>query len=141
MMLLTNGRARLLLAGMIVVVAGCRSTEQPVMNEVQRVRAGAMDVVLLAPQSALPQGRGTSALEFRSPSDQRPVDVGDVKVSATMPMAGMPPMLGNISAHRTDVPGRYVLDSEFSMAGSWRIGVEWNGPAGRGTATLLGKVQ
>jgi hypothetical protein len=126
---------------LLTLALGCGSTRQDPTTEVQRAKAGALDVVLLADRDALAQGKGTSLLEFRGTSDQRLVDVGQVKVSATMPMAGMAPMIAAITARPSGVPGRYTLETDFGMAGSWRIGVEWNGPAGQGSATLPSQVQ
>jgi hypothetical protein len=115
--------------------------DPPTLKELQRAKSGTINVVLLAAADALPQGKGQAVLEFRSSTDARLVDVGAVKVNATMSMAGMPPMIGGTSVQRTDTAGRYALETDLSMAGSWRIGVEWDGPAGRGTATLPGTVR
>jgi hypothetical protein len=121
--------------------AGCSQTGSPAaLTELQRTRAGDLDVIMLSDREALSQGKGGFVLEFRSQEGQL-VDVGDVKVNATMPMAGMAPMMGNVSIRPSGVAGRYEVASDFSMAGSWRIGVEWNGPAGRDSATLQGRVQ
>jgi hypothetical protein len=120
----------------------CRSTAPtPALNEVHRTKSGAMDIVVLSSGEALRQGRGAFTVEFRSTVDQRLVDVGTVKVSATMPMAGMPPMIAEVTVKPTDVAGRYFVDSNFTMVGAWRIGFEWNGPAGAGSASLQGRVQ
>jgi YtkA-like len=110
-------------------------------RELQRVQAGTLDVVLLSTRDALSEGRGSFVLEFRSRAGDQLVDVGDVKVNATMPMAGMAPMIGTVTAKRTSVAGRYDVDSDLGMAGSWRIGVEWNDGAGKDSAVLLGRVQ
>ena len=111
------------------------------LKELQRTRAGAVEIVLLSADDTLRQGKASFAVEFRSASDQRLVDVSDVKVNATMPMAGMAPMIGDVTARRTDVAGRYAVDSNFNMVGSWRVGLEWDGPAGKGLANLQGRVQ
>jgi len=110
------------------------------MKELQRTKAGALDVVLLAPQEALPQGKGFAILEFHDSSGNL-VNVGTVKVNATMPMAGMSPMIGGSDVKPTPAPGRYEIATDFSMAGSWNLAVEWDGPRGRGTARLPGTVR
>jgi hypothetical protein len=56
-----------------------------------------------------------------------------------MPMPGMP-MFGSIDVHKTDTPGRYAANGEFSMAGTWRVTVEWDGPAGPGSINFSGTV-
>jgi hypothetical protein len=80
-------------------------------------------------------------LEFRHITDGSLADVGTVKANATMPMASMAPMLGGVEVLPGDAPGRYTATIDLSMAGGWRLGVEWNGPAGRGSATLLTSVR
>ena len=55
------------------------------------------------------------------------VDVGEVRAGASMPMPGMP-MFGRINVERAEVPGRYRAEGDFSMAGTWRLNVDWDGP-------------
>jgi hypothetical protein len=106
------------------------------LRELRRVRSGSLDVVLLSANDALRQGKSTFIVEFRSAADGQVIDVGDVRGSATMPMAGMPPMSGTVEVRRTATAGRYSVTTDLSMAGDWRIGVEWDGSAGRGSAML-----
>jgi hypothetical protein len=110
-------------------------------TEVAQVRSGSLDIVLLAGQAALGTGKDTSTLEFRSTSDRSLVDVGTVKATATMSMAGMAPMSGGASVERTNTPGRYRVTSDLGMTGQWRLVVEWNGPAGSGSANFSPMVQ
>ena len=107
----------------------------------QRASAGAMTVVLLASGDALKSGKDTASLEFRSGADQHLTDVGTVKVSATMPMPNMSPMLGSMFVHKTETAGRYSIDTDLGMIGTWQIGVEWDGPAGTGRVMMSGTVQ
>jgi len=82
-----------LLFAMIAATAqGCRNTEQAPLKEIQRVHSGALDLVVLSPTGALRQGKDSFVLEFRDSGGQL-ADVGAVIVNATMPMAGMAPML------------------------------------------------
>ena len=141
-----NGRVVILrlgaaVGGLIVLVsavAGCGG-EAARLTELQNVRSGALDVVLLSPREALRHGKDDFVVEFRS-ADRKLVDAGDVRATATMPMAGMP-MFGSIAVKRTDTPGRYRADGEFPMAGTWRVGIEFDGPAGKGSVTFTGTVQ
>jgi len=119
------------------VAAGCGQPPQGSLKEVQRTHAGALDVVLLSTAEALPQGKGFAVLEFRSSAGSL-VNVGTVRVNATMPMAGMAPMIGGSEVTPTPAPGRYELATDLSMAGTWRFAVEWDGPAGKGSALLAG---
>ncbi len=86
------------------------------------------------------QGRGAFILEFRSGVSNALVDVGDVHVDGTMAMPGML-MSASTEVARTGVPGRYQVSGDFSMAGIWKLTVEWSGPAGRGSVVVNGDVQ
>jgi hypothetical protein len=109
------------------------------LTELKRTKSGTLDVVLLSPRDALRHGSDTFVIEFRSaPGDL--VDVGTVRASASMSMSGTP-MMGTIDVARTDVPGRYGATSEFSMAGTWRMTIQWDGPSGQGSVTFPGSVQ
>jgi len=99
-----------------------------------------LDVVLLSPTGALHHGKDMFVIEFRAASDGALVDVGKVKGSATMAMAGSP-MLGSIDIEKSNVTGRYEARSDLSMAGTWRTTIEWTGPAGQGSVTFPGSVQ
>ena len=130
----------------LVLIAACPlltacGAEPANLKELRRVRSGSVDVVLLSPRDVLRQGNDTFFVEFRSTADGRLIDVGDLRASATMPMAGTAPMSGAVDVQPTDMKGRYSVDSNLSMAGDWRIGLEWNGGAGRGSAALSAPAQ
>lgn len=122
----------------IAALPGCGG-EAAKLTELQKVRSGTLDVVLLSPHEALRHGKDDFIVEFRS-ADGKLADVGDVRATATMPMPGMP-MFGSIDVHRTDVPGRYRADGQFSMAGTWRLAIEWEGAAGKGSVAISEAVQ
>ena len=130
----------LILALTAISVVGCRQTEQTrPLKELRRVHASTLDIVLLSEEETLRQGKDSFVLEFRSPDGQL-VDVGTVSVNATMTMPGMSPMFGESAVKATAMKGRYEVTSDLGMAGTWRLSVEWNGPAGRGSASLPGTV-
>jgi hypothetical protein len=124
---------------MAAAVAGCGGGASAPLTQLESVKAGGLQVVLLADHESLRHGKDTFVFEFRSESGAL-VDVGAVKASANMPMPGMP-MFATIDVQRTSVPGRYNATGEFSMAGRWRLAVEWDGPAGHGTVSFSGSVQ
>ena len=121
--------------------ADSTATAPAQLKELQRAGAGDVTVVLLSATRSLKSGNDTAYLEFRSGSDQHLTDVGTVKVTATMPMPNMPPMQGSMFVHKTDTAGRYSIDTDLGMIGTWQIGVEWDGPAGTGKVTMPGIVQ
>ena len=119
--------------------SACRGVDDATnMNELQRLRSGSLDVVLLSRNDVIRHGKDTFIIEFRS--DGKLVDVGSVRASANMPMPGMA-MFGKIEVQPSNVPGRYTANSDFGMAGTWRTTIEWNGPAGRGAINFAGSVQ
>jgi hypothetical protein len=123
----------------ILLVAACGGNSTAQLKELQRVKAGTLEVVLLAPGDAVKQGQGTFALEFRDAGGGL-VDVGTVMVGASMPMPGMAPMFGECMVTPSATKGRYDVSSDLGMAGTWRLQIAWDGPAGKGTASLPGSV-
>jgi hypothetical protein len=123
---------------MAVLTAACGSGAGK-LNELQRVKSGTLDIVLLSPRDALRHGKDDFVIEFRS-ADGTLVDVGEVKAAANMPMPGAP-MFGAITVQRADVPGRYRAAGDLSMAGTWRLTIEWQGPPGPGSISFSGTVQ
>jgi hypothetical protein len=128
---------RVLFLLLVVLTVSCGgSNSSASLNEIARVRSGTLDVVLLSSKSALSPGKDSATLEFRAADGGRLVDVGTVKASASMPMGGMAPMMGGVAVQPADAPGRYRATSDLSMAGEWKVTVEWNGPAGAGSASF-----
>jgi YtkA-like len=123
---------------LVAAAAGCGGRSAG-LTELQRVRSGGLDVVVLSPRDGLRHGKDDFIIEFKA-ADGSLVDVGDVRASASMPMPGMP-MFGSVSVQRGDVPGRYRAEADFGMAGTWRLSVEWDGPKGKGSVTFSGSVQ
>jgi Cu(I)/Ag(I) efflux system membrane protein CusA/SilA len=105
----------------------------------QQIRSGDLTIVLLSPTGTLHMGRNGYTIEFRR-TDGELVDVGVVRSSANMAMPGMV-MSGGVEVSRTATPGRYQATAEFGMAGAWKMAIEWDGPAGRGSVNFEGPVQ
>ena len=130
---------RLVISAALLLLTACGSNETAQLKELQRVKAGAMDIVLLAPGDSLKQGQGRFVLEFRDAGGNL-VDVGNVMVGASMPMPGMAPMFGESTVTPSATKGRYDVASDFGMAGTWRLQIAWDGPAGKGSASVPGRV-
>ena len=126
-----------------LVLSACSSSkpDAPKLTELQRTKSGDMDVVLLAQKDAIPPGKSQATLEFQTGANHHLVDVGTIKVGASMEMAGMGPMLGSVFVNKSDTPGRYTLDTDLGMTGTWRLKVDWDGPAGTGSVTFPGTVR
>ncbi|PYR22245.1 MAG: hypothetical protein DMF94_05345, partial [Acidobacteria bacterium] len=116
-----------------------RAVESQAGAAVQQIRSGDLTIVLLSPTGTLHQGRNTFTIEFRSANGSH-LDVGSVRTSANMAMPGMV-MSGGVEVSRTRVPGRYQATAEFGMAGAWKMAIEWDGAAGRGSVNFEGTVR
>ena len=130
---------RLLIYAVLLLLTACGGGETSQLKELQRVKAGTMDIVLLAPGDSLKQGKGSFVLEFRDAGGNL-VDVGNVMVGASMPMPGMAPMFGECLVTPSPTKGRYEVVSDLGMAGTWRLQIAWDGPAGKGSASMPGSV-
>jgi len=116
------------LIALVWLVVGCSSAGTD-LAELARVRSGTVDVVVLSSDPGLSQGRDEFTLAFLSADDGRPLDVSSVRVSPSMPMAGMM-MFGGAEVEPADGRGRFTVATDLDMAGSWRLSVEWGGPDG-----------
>jgi predicted small secreted protein len=126
--------AAVLLAALVTSSCRATSTAGSDLIELQRAHSGDIDVVLLSNDGTISNGKDTLTIEFRRGEDL--VDVGTVKAGATMPMAGLPAMLGSVFLQKGDAPGRYQAETDLSMAGGWQLKLDWDGPAGQGTVTF-----
>lgn len=124
-----------------VFAAGCgRASDETAAKEVQRLRSGPLDIVLLSSTGKLRRGKDAFVIEFRSATDGSLLDVGDVRATASMAMSGMQ-MPGTVAVTSTGIRGRYAAEADLSMAGTWRLPIEWDGPAGKGSVTFSSSVQ
>jgi hypothetical protein len=125
---------------LLLLLTACGGGDEAAqLKELQSVKVGSLNLVLLAPGDALKQGQGNFVLEFRDAAGSL-VDVGAVMVGASMPMAGMAPMFGECTVMPSATKGRYEVSSNLGMAGTWRLQIAWDGPAGKGSASVPGSV-
>ncbi len=94
-------------------------------KQIQQQRAGEYVVAVLNETGQLKQGPNKFVLEFRSASDNKLTDVGNVQLNALMPMPGMSPMSGGASAAPSGTPGRYSVESDFQMVGTWGFTIKF----------------
>ncbi len=106
----------------------------------ETVRSGNLVITLFNPQGELRQGGNRVVIEFRSAATHQLVDVGAVRLGGSMTMPGMA-MASQTTITPAGQPGVYGATAEFGMAGTWQMALEWDGPAGRGSAAFEGRVQ
>ena len=122
-------RMKMILAAVAVVVlallmTGCKgggSTSN--LKQIAQQRSGDYVVTVLNDTGELKQGPNKFALEFRKASDNQLANVGNVQLNTLMPMPGMSPMSGGASAEPSGTPGRYNVESDFQMTGTWNFTV------------------
>ena len=81
---------RLVLVIVVALQLGCGGGASAKMGELQRVKSGGFDVVLLSPREALQHGKDTFIIEFRANGNL--VDVGDVRARALAPQRSAHPL-------------------------------------------------
>ena len=104
----------------------------------RRVQSADLEIALLSPTGTLHTGRNAFTFEFQRAG--KLIDVGSVRATGNMSMPGMV-MSSGMEVRPSGVTGRYDGSAEFGMAGAWQMSVEWDGPAGRGSASFEGPVQ
>ncbi len=121
-------------------MAAAPQTDAPGGAVLQTVQSGGLAITVSNEAGTLRMGDNRVRIEFRSARNNELVDVGEVRLNANMTMPGMA-MTGTTSVARGPRPGVYDAESRFSMSGSWDMTLEWDGPAGRGSAAFKGSVQ
>jgi hypothetical protein len=123
-----------------LTASGCSRGTPAALAKLQSVKTGSLEIVLLSDHEAIRHGKDSFVIEFKSSTNGNLMDVGSVRASASMPMPGTP-MFGSIDVKRTDVPGRYTATGDFSMAGTWRLKVDWDGSGAPGSVSFSRTVQ
>jgi len=134
-----SGMAALAAIGMLVVACSGGGAADTGLKEVQRVKSGDLDIVLLSEDGTLNQGKESFVIEFRR-EEGTLADAGTVTTTANMPMPGMT-MPGSVAVEPSGVAGRYRVTGDFGMAGAWQMKVDWRGPIGQGSVSFDGSVQ
>jgi hypothetical protein len=91
-----------------------------------------VNVRVLSESGQWKPGKNDFVLEFTSPKDDKPVDVGKVTLSTSMSMPGMAPMVAGANL-TPDGQGRYRGTITFPDAGERQVTVRWDGPGGKGS--------
>ncbi len=79
------------------------------------------------------QGKNSFVIEFTSPTDKKPLDVGKVTLNTSMTMPGMAPMVAGATVTPDKTPGRHLGTIQFPDRGTRLVTVTWDGPAGQGS--------
>ena len=128
---------------LIAIAAACGSgakptAENPIIGKVVKTGpAGSnLTVTLSSDTGTLKSGEQEIYLAFTDASG-KPVDVGSVSFNNRMPaMGSMAEMNNAATLMTTGTPGVYRGKINVEMAGEWQSQIAFEGPAGKGKATL-----
>ena len=127
-------------AGFWMWTRQAQTADQSTGTVLETIRSGDLVVTVSNPEGQLRTGSNRFRVQFRSAASNEPIDVGTVQIAGSMAMPGMV-MSSPITITPTGQTGAYDATGDFGMAGSWRMTIEWNGPAGQGSAAFEGNVQ
>lgn len=95
-----------------------------------------LTVSIATSDGVLKHGNTQFTLTFVDSSGQ-PVDVGAVALTFHMPQMGTMQAMNNPARLTTTAtPGVYLGNANIEMAGEWQARITYEGPAGRGEASL-----
>lgn len=95
-----------------------------------------LTATLSSADGVLRNGKQNFTLTFADQSGKA-VDVGSVALNFFMPaMGSMAAMNNPASFTTTDTPGVYAGKVDLEMAGEWQAQITYDGPAGKGKATI-----
>lgn len=126
-----------------IIAAACGSgpqptAESPVIGKVIKTGPAGnnLTVTLSSDTGTLRSGEQEIYLAFTDASG-KPVDVGSVSFNNRMPaMGSMAEMNNAATLTTTGTPGVYKGKIDVEMAGEWQSQIAYEGPAGKGKATL-----
>ncbi|HYE94086.1 MAG TPA: FixH family protein [Terriglobales bacterium] len=120
------------MAVVLWLVAFVSAADAADMKVIKTQKAKDVTVSLMNETGQWKQGANAVVLEFTSEKEKKPVDVGKVTLSTSMPMPGMAPMVAGASLQPKG-PGRYEGSISFPDRGDRQVTVSWDGPAGKGS--------
>lgn len=125
------------LVGLLILTAACGSKTTDTGKVIKTAPAGNnLTVSLATSDGVLKKGKTDFTLTFAD-SSGKPVDVGAVALTFHMPQMGtMSAMNSAATFTTTDTPGVYRGGANIEMGGEWQVKITYEGPAGRGQATL-----
>ncbi|MBA3354151.1 MAG: FixH family protein [Blastocatellia bacterium] len=129
----------LIVATFAIFIVACGSGGDPA-SAGKSIKSGPagnnLTVTLSNSDGVLRKGNQNFTLTFADASG-KPVDVGSVSLNFFMPaMGSMSAMNSQSTFTTTSTPGAYAGKADVEMAGEWQAQITYEGPAGKGKATL-----
>lgn len=112
---------------------GAAATGKPIKSG---AAANNLTVTVSSPDGVLHKGKQDLSITFADAAG-KPVDVGAASVNFFMPaMGSMSAMNMPATLTTTSTPGVYSAKADIEMSGEWQAQIKYDGPAGKGNATL-----
>jgi len=120
----------------------CGGSSAPAGKTIKAGPAGNnLTATLASADGVLRNGKQNFTLTFTDQAG-KPVDVGSVALNFFMPaMGSMAAMNNPASFTTTDTPGVYSGKVDLEMAGEWQAQITYDGPTGKGKATITTTAQ
>ncbi|MEP7213476.1 MAG: FixH family protein [Acidobacteriota bacterium] len=130
----------LLIGSLALSAAACGSGGTSTGNAGKTLKSGPagnnLTVTLSNSDGVLRKGQQDFSLTFADASG-KPVDVGAVALNFFMPAMGSMAAMNAASTFKTtSTPGVYSGSTDIEMTGEWQAQITYDGPAGKGKATL-----
>jgi nitrogen fixation protein FixH len=128
----------LLILAAAVAAAGCGGAgSAPAGKTIKSGTAGNnLTVTMTNADGVLRNGKNDFTVTFTD-AGGKPVDVGAAAVNFHMPAMGTMPTMNNpATLTTTGTPGVYAAKVDLEMAGEWETQITYEGPKGKGKASL-----
>ena len=127
----------LILAAAVAVAACGGAGSAPAGKTIKSGTAGNnLTVTMTNTDGVLRNGKNDFTVTFTD-AGGKPVDVGAVAVNFHMPAMGTMPTMNNpATLTTTGTPGVYAAKVDLEMAGEWETQITYEGPKGKGKASL-----
>ncbi len=125
------------IVSLLLLAAACNRGGSDTGKVIKSAPAGNnLTVTLANKDGVLRHGAEDFTLSFTDAAG-KPVEVGAVALNFHMPSMGAMAAMNNAATFTTtQTPGVYRGHAKLEMAGEWQAQVTYEGPAGRGQATL-----
>jgi len=134
----TKSFAAIGLLSIILVLSSCNGSggQSGADKTIKSTQAGNLTVTLASSTGDLKSGDNDLYLTFAD-SSGKPVDVGAASLKFRMPaMGSMAEMNDDATLTTTTTPGRYHAKVNIEVSGSWEAMVSYEGPHGKGQASM-----
>lgn len=124
------------LAALITAACGAKSDSAANEKAIKSTKSGDLTVTLASATGELKSGDNDLILSFADATGKT-VDVGAVSLRFHMPaMSSMAEMNDVATLTTTDMPGKYHAKVNIEVGGTWEAIVNYEGPKGKGQASM-----